>query len=93
MGVAPDPADRTLDAAADGAFGGKTTVGTDCNPNRRAGYTDPLGMALAIARKGGTLAAGEGLLIVKYYEAQLAEIAAQRNAQNTDHDTRSDGAN
>jgi hypothetical protein len=40
--------------------------------NRRAGYTDALGWALRQARKGGTLAAGEGLLIVEYYEAKLA---------------------
>lgn len=74
MALAPDPADKTLDAQADGAFGGKPIVGTDCNPNRRAGYTNPLEMALRVARKGGTLAAGEGLLIIKYYEQRLAEM-------------------
>lgn len=66
MSALGDPADRTLDAAADGAFGGKHEV-----VNRRAGYTDPLGWALKIARQGGTLAAGEGKLIVDYYEGLL----------------------
>lgn len=64
-----DPADKTLDAVADGAFGGKQTVGTDCNPNRRAGYGDQLEMILRIAKKGGTLAAGEGLKLIEHYEA------------------------
>lgn len=64
MSALGDPADKVLDAAADGAFGGKHDA-----VNRRAGYTDPLGWALKQARKGGTLAAGEGLLIIKHYEA------------------------
>jgi hypothetical protein len=46
--------------------------------NRRAGYSEPLDWALKIARKGGTLAAGEGLLIIEYYEAQLAALRAER---------------
>lgn len=36
--------------------------------NRRAGYTDPLGMAMRVAQKGGTLAAGEGALILEHFE-------------------------
>lgn len=40
--------------------------------NRRAGYTDALGWALKIAAKGGTLAAGEGRLILDHYEDRLA---------------------
>ncbi|MFN7341533.1 MAG: hypothetical protein ACK5VI_10700 [Opitutia bacterium] len=42
--------------------------------NRRAGYSDQTEWALRIARKGGTLAAGEGLLIVDYYEARIKEL-------------------
>ena len=73
MTQVPDPADKSLDAQADGAFGGrKQTVGTDCNPNRRAGYTKPLERALRMARIGGTLAAGEGALIVAHFEERLA---------------------
>lgn len=41
--------------------------------NRRAGYTDALGWALKIAAQGGTLAAGEGRLIIDYYEDRLAQ--------------------
>ena len=65
-----DPADKTLDAKADGNFGGKH----EQTGSHRSGYTKPLQMALAVARKGGTLAAGEGLLIVKHYEQRLAEM-------------------
>lgn len=74
MALAPDPADKGLDAVADGAFGGKhATV-----ENRRAGYTAPLDMALSAARNGWTLAAGQGLLIVEHYEAALAVREAER---------------
>lgn len=62
MSPAPDPSDKTLDAAAADNFGGKHT-------NRRAGYGDQLEMILRIAQKGGTLAAGEGLRLVAHYEA------------------------
>ena len=69
-------ADTTpLDAAADGAFGGKGAV------SHRAGYTDALYWSLRPARNGGTLAAGEGLLIIQHYEAQLADLRAHVNAQ------------
>ena len=47
----PDP----TDAKADGAFGG----------NHRAGYGDRLDRIIATARKGWTLAAGEGLVLVQ----------------------------
>lgn len=57
--------DTTLDAAADGNFGSTGSA------NRRAGYTDPLGWALKIARQGGTLAAGEGGMIIEYYEEMM----------------------
>lgn len=42
--------------------------------NRRAGYTTPLEWALKIARRGGTLAAGEGLLLVEHYEERIAAL-------------------
>lgn len=68
-----DPSDKALDAAADGNFGGKHT-------NRRAGYGDQLDMILRIARRGGTLAAGEGLKLIEHYEA-LVEAAYQEGYQ------------
>jgi hypothetical protein len=40
--------------------------------NRRAGYGDALKMALSAARKGWTLSAGQGLLIIEHYEEKLA---------------------
>lgn len=61
----------SIDAQAADNFGGKH--GSDCSVNRRAGYTDPLGWALRVARKGGTLAAGEGKLIVEYYEGLVRQ--------------------
>jgi len=48
--------------------------------NRRAGYGDALEMALSAARKGWTLSAGQGALIVEHYEEQLA---AARDAFDT----------
>jgi chromosome segregation ATPase len=42
--------------------------------NRRAGYTEPVEWALKIAKRGGTLAAGEGLLLVEHYESRLAAV-------------------
>lgn len=57
----PDP----TDARADGAFAGTT---------HRAGYGDTLYWALRQARKGGTLMAGEGLALIRHYEA-LVEAA------------------
>jgi hypothetical protein len=39
--------------------------------NRRAGYGDALYWALRQARKGGTLMAGEGLLLVEHFEAMV----------------------
>lgn len=70
MPMASDPADKTLDAQADGNFGGKH----ESTGSHRGGYTNPLQMALTVARKGGTLAAGEGLLIIKHYEGRIAEL-------------------
>lgn len=64
-------ADTTLDAQADGAFSGKPAA-----TSHRTGYTDPLGWALKIARKGGSLGAGEGLLIVEHFEARVAALEA-----------------
>ena len=63
-----DPADKALDAAADGNFGGKQGV------NRRAGYGDRLDMALRFAKKGACLSAGEGQLIVEHYERILNRL-------------------
>jgi hypothetical protein len=40
--------------------------------NRRAGYGDALEMAMSAARKGWTLSAGQGLLIIEHYEEKLA---------------------
>lgn len=45
--------------------------------NRRAGYTEPVEWALKIAKRGGTLAAGEGLLLVEHYESRLAAVLAE----------------
>lgn len=60
----PDPSDK-LDAKADGGFG-----------NHRAGYSpDRLAQAEHWARKGGTLAAGEGLVL-------CAEIDRLRDEMN-----------
>lgn len=41
--------------------------------NRRAGYSDQLYWAMKIAQKGGTLAAGEGALLIEHYEARLRQ--------------------
>jgi len=46
--------------------------------NRRAGYGDALKMAMSVARKGGTLSAGEGLLIIEHYEEKLAATIGER---------------
>lgn len=59
-----------LDATADGAFGGKTH-------NHRAGYSAPLYWARRMARKGGTLQAGEGLLLVAHYEGLVRDAHAE----------------
>jgi hypothetical protein len=54
------------------------------NFSHRAGYADdPLAVAVRYARKGGTLAAGEGLLLVQEIErltarAEQAEARAER---------------
>lgn len=45
--------------------------------NRRAGYSDQLYWAMRQAKKGGTLAAGEGLAIIEHYEEQLAALRSQ----------------
>jgi hypothetical protein len=58
MTLAPDPSDTTdakTDAKADGNFG---SAGS-----HRAGYGDKLANAERWARKGGTLNAGEGLIL------------------------------
>lgn len=56
----PDP----TDAKADGAFGG----------NHRAGYGDRLDRIIATARKGWTLAAGEGLVLVQEIDRLRGEL-------------------
>ena len=59
----PDP----TDAKADGGFG-----------NHRAGYgPDRLAQAEHWARKGGTLAAGEGLVLVQEIDRLREELAQQ----------------
>ena len=64
MSALGDPADKGVDTF--------TTVA-----NRRAGYGDKLQMALRIAKAGGTLYAGEGELLVQYYEERIKELQAQ----------------
>lgn len=66
----------SLDAQADGAFGGKT--------NRRAGYSKTITFQgkeyteiewiIRTAKMDGTLASGEGRKIVEHYERILAAL-------------------
>lgn len=63
MSVVPDP----TDAKADGGFG-----------NHRAGYSaDKLASAEYWARKGGTLAAGEGLVLCAEIDRLRAQLAGR----------------
>lgn len=65
MSAVPDP----TDAKADGNFGG----------NHRGGYSpDRLARAEAWARRGYTLAAGEGAVLVQELERLREELAAAR---------------
>lgn len=49
--------------------------------NHRAGYGDAaFERMMKVARKGGTLAAGEGKALIEYYECQLKQ-------EKIDHDT------
>lgn len=83
-----DPADKALDATADGAFGGKT--------NRRAGYSKTITLdgveyseidwIKRTAMKDGTLASGEGRKLVEHYEEQLAALADHRDGWRTQAD-------
>lgn len=57
--ITPDP----TDAKADGNFG-----------NHRAGYGDRLDRIIATARKGWTLAAGEGLALVQEIDRLRGEL-------------------
>lgn len=87
MALAPDPADRVLDAAADGAFGGRHST-TD---NRRAGYGDveyegrtytKLEWLLRAAKRGDCLPWGDAAKVCAYYEAEiqrLREVISQQN--------------
>jgi hypothetical protein len=73
-----DPADKLIDAQADGAFGGKPI-------NRRAGYSTDIEFGgrtytklewiRRAALKDATLASGEGRMLVEHYEQQLAAVA------------------
>lgn len=82
MSQTPDPSDRQIDAAADGAFGGKhSTV-----DNRRAGYGGvefdgvqytKLEWLLRSARRGDCLAWGDAAKVCQYYEAQLDALRAE----------------
>lgn len=74
-----DPADRVTDAKADGAFGGLT--------NHRSGYGvieldgrtyTKLEWVERFARAGGTLAAGEGKMLVEELDRLRAILAALR---------------
>ena len=71
MGLAPDPADKGLDAQADGAFGGKQDV------NRRAGYGDQLDRILSAAWRGHSLGGGEGLQLIKHFEALVEQAYSE----------------
>lgn len=87
MALAPDPADRALDAAADGAFGGKHGAAD----NRRAGYGGvvfegreytKLEWLLRAARRGDCLAWGDAAKVCQYYEDEiqrLREVIAEQN--------------
>ena len=65
MSLAPDPSDKT-DAKADGNFG---SAGS-----HRAGYGDKLANAERWARKGGTLNAGEGLILCEEIDRLRHEL-------------------
>jgi hypothetical protein len=74
-----DPADRAVDAKADGAFGGAVS--------HRAGYGGiefegqtytKLQWVERTARIGGTLAAGEGRMLLAEIDRQRAILAALR---------------
>jgi hypothetical protein len=72
----PDPSDR-LDAKADGQFQAV---------NRRAGYGDDrLDRIIATARKGWTLAAGEGLVLVQEIDRLREELAQQSITLSAEH--------
>lgn len=89
MPLAPDPADRALDAAADGAFGGVSTMGDisgmsqTVGTNRRAGYGGvtfegraytKLEWLLRAAKRGDCLAWGDAAKVVAYYEAEIQRL-------------------
>jgi hypothetical protein len=54
--------------------------------NRRAGYGDALEMALSAARKGWTLSAGQGLLIIEHYEEKLAAVRVVESSEKSASD-------
>ena len=79
-----DPADRAVDAKADGAFGGLT--------NHRGGYGGiefegqtytKLQWVERTARIGGTLAAGEGRMLLAEIDRQRRILAALREPSET----------
>jgi len=73
VSLAPDPSDK-LDAKADGNFGSSGS-------NRRAGYSrDKLANAEYWARKGGTLNAGEGLVLCE----EIDRLREQLHLANID---------
>lgn len=78
-----DPNERRLDAAADGAF-----------QSARAGYgseADRLARVLKAAHAGHSLAAGEGLLLARYYERlldNLLRVSAQLAPPDFEADVR-----
>ena len=72
----PDPSDK-LDAKADGQFQAV---------NRRAGYGDDrLERIIATARKGWTLAAGEGLVLVQEIDRLREELTQQSITLSAEH--------
>jgi hypothetical protein len=59
------------------------------NFSHRAGYADdPLAVAIRYARKGGTLAAGEGALLVKEIERLEARVGELLDGWMNDKQTR-----
>lgn len=74
----PDPSDK-LDAKADGQFQAV---------NRRAGYGDDrLDRIIATARKGWTLAAGEGLVLVQEIDRLRDNLKYAQALLNQLHDS------
>ena len=71
-------ADAKLDAKLDAKADGQFQASGGAAVHHRAGYTEPLAWALKMARKGATLQAGEGLLLVQHFEERIAALEEER---------------